>query len=310
MKKKTKIIIGIIIAVAVFFYLATIGVLLFTVDGGFKGLKKDKVAVISLSGSIADSGGEGLMTSAGITPDFVRAQLNRAKSDSSVKAIVLRVDSPGGSVGASQEIAQEIKETEKPIVVFMGDMAASGGYYISAPADKIVAKKGTLTGSIGVISQFMDLSGLYEKLGIKTETIKSGEHKDMFSRELTEEERELWQSVSDELYGQFIKEVAEGRNLDVEEVKKLATGELFSGTQAKKLGLVDELGGYQDAIDLAAELAGIEEPVVEEYPARTFFESVFSFTGSEIRSLIKAKFFGSDYVMLESLKESFPVPRY
>ncbi len=308
MKKKTKIIIGLVVAGALLLYLAVVVMLIFFATGA--GLSGDTVAVISLSGSIADGEGEGLMASAGITPDFVRTQLDKARNDAAVKAIVIKVDSPGGSVGASQEIAQEIRETEKPIVVFMGDMAASGGYYISAPADKIVAKEGTLTGSIGVISQFMDLSGLYEKLGIKTETIKSGKHKDMFSRELTEEEQKLWQTLSDELYGQFIKEVAEGRKLDVEEVKKLATGELFSGTQAKELGLVDELGGYNDAIDLAAELAGIEEPIIEEYPARTFFESFFGFTASQIRNLIRAKLFGSDYVILESLKESFPVPRY
>lgn len=306
MKKRTKIIIGVVVGIALLFYLTVVAVLLFGADIGLSG---DKVAVISLSGPIADGEGGGLMASGGITPKFVRTQLDRARSDFSVKAIVLKVDSPGGSVGASQEIAQEIRETEKPVVVFMGDMAASGGYYISAPADKIVAKEGTLTGSIGVISQFMDLSGLYEKLGIKTETIKSGEHKDMFSRELTEKERGSWQALSDELYGQFIEEVAEGRNLDVEEVKKLATGELFSGTQAKKLGLVDELGGYRDAIDLAAELAGIEEPVVEEYPARTIFESIFSLSGY-VNNLVKAKFFGSDYMILESLKDLPPILKY
>jgi len=306
MKKRTKIIIGVVVGIALLFYLTVVAVLLFGADIGLSG---DKVAVISLSGPIADGEGGGLMTSAGITPNFVRTQLDRARNDAAVKAIVLKVDSPGGSVGASQEIAQEIRETEKPVVVFMGDMAASGGYYISAPADKIVAKEGTLTGSIGVISQFMDLSGLYEKLGIKTETIKSGKHKDMFSRDLTEEERGSWQTLSDELYGQFIEEVAEGRNLDVEEVKKLATGELFSGTQAKKLGLVDELGGYRDAIDLAAELAGIKEPVVEEYPARTIFESIFSLSGY-VNNLVKAKFFGSDYTILESLKDLPPILKY
>ncbi len=306
MKKRTKIIIGVVVGIALLFYLAVVAILLF---GTGIGLSGDKVAVISLSGSIASEGEEGLMASVAITPDFVREQLDRAKNDSAVKAIVIKINSPGGAVAASQEIAQEIKRMEKPIVVFMGDMVASGGYYISAPADKIVAKKGTLTGSIGVISQFMDLSGLYEKLGIKTQTIKSGKHKDMFSRELTEEEQKLWQTLSDELYGQFIEEVAEGRNLDVEEVKKLATGELFSGMQAKKLGLVDVLGNYQDAVDEAAKLAGIEEPIVEEYPERTFFESIFSLS-SYVNNLVKAKFFGSDYMILESLKDLPPILKY
>jgi len=306
MKKRTKIIIGVVVGIALLFYLSVVAILLF---GTGIGLSGDKVAVISLSGSIASEGEEGLMASVAITPDFVREQLDRAKNDSAVKAIVIKINSPGGAVAASQEIAQEIKRMEKPIVVFMGDMVASGGYYISAPADKIVAKKGTLTGSIGVISQFMDLSGLYEKLGIKTQTIKSGKHKDMFSRELTEEEQKLWQTLSDELYGQFIEEVAEGRNLDVEEVKKLATGELFSGMQAKKLGLVDVLGNYQDAVDEAAKLAGIEEPIVEEYPERTFFESIFSLS-SYVNNLVKAKFFGSDYMILESLKDLPPILKY
>ena len=306
MKKRTKIIIGVVVGIALLFYLAVVAILLFGTDIGSSG---DKVAVISLSGPIAAEGEEGLMASVTITPDFVREQLDRAKNDSAVKAVVVKINSPGGAVAASQEIAQEIKRMEKPIVIFMGDMVASGGYYISAPADKIVAKKGTLTGSIGVISQFMDLSGLYEKLGIKTQTIKSGKHKDMFSRELTEEEQKLWQTLSDELYGQFIEEVAEGRNLDVEEVKKLATGELFSGTQAKKLGLVDVLGNYQDAVDEAAKLAGIEEPIVEEYPERTFFESIFSLS-SYVNNLVKAKFFGSDYMILESLKDSPPILKY
>jgi len=308
MKKRTKIIIGAVVGIILLFYL---GVVVFLLVGGADfGPTGDTVAVISLNGPISDSGEENLLMGAmGITPDFVRRQLDRARDDFAVKAIVIKIDSPGGAVGASQEIADEIRRTEKPIVIFMGDMVASGGYYISAPADKIVAKEGTLVGSIGVISQFMDLGGLYEKLGIKIETIKSGEHKDMFSRELTKEEQKLWQTLSDELYGQFIKEVAEGRNLDVEEVKKLATGELFSGTQAKKLGLVDVLGSYQDAIDVAAELAEIEEPIVKEYPARTFFESFFELS-SYVNNLIKAKFFGSDYVILESLKDLPPIPKY
>lgn len=304
--KRSAIIILVIIAVC---FLSLVGIALLTIDLTRERLGAGKVAVILLNGSIADDEGSFLMA-AGITPKSVRQQLERAREDSSVKAILLKVNSPGGAVGASQEIAQEIKETEKPIVIFMGDMAASGGYYISAPADKIVAKPGTLTGSIGVISQIMDLRGLYEKLGIKLQIVKSGKHKDMYQRELTPEEQELMQELSDELYDQFIEEVAKSRSLDAEKVRELATGELYTGTQAKELGLVDELGGYQDAIDLAAELGEVEEPVVEEYRPKTFFESIFGLSGVQLGKLVRARLLGSDYILLEHLKNSHPSPQY
>lgn len=303
--KKNKLIIVIILIVCLLSFVA----LLFISDkealrGG------DKVAVISLSGPIADEAQVSPFATGGITPSLVRKQLDRAESDPLVKAVVLKINSPGGAVGASQEIAKEIKDFDKPVVVFMGDVVASGGYYISCQADKIVAKPGTLTGSIGVISQFMDLSGLYKKLGIKVQTIKSGEHKDMFMRILTPEEQESWQKLSDELYAQFIEEVAKGRNLKVEKVKELATGELYTGTQAKKLGLVDKLGGYQDAIDLAVELAKIEKPIVEEYGPPTLFEQLFGQSSAQINGLIRMKLLGRDYFLLENLSSSNGVPKY
>ncbi len=303
--KRSAIIILVIIGVC---FLSLVGIAFLTIGLPWGKLRPEKVTVISLNGSIADD--EGSFFAAGITPKSVRQQLERARGDSSVKAIVLKVNSPGGAVGASQEIAQEIRETEKPIVIFMGDMAASGGYYISAPADKIVAKPGTLTGSIGVISQIMDLRGLYEKLGIKLQIVKSGKHKDMYQRELTPEEQELMQELSDELYEQFIEEVAKARNLDAKKVRELATGELYTGTQAKRLGLVDELGGYQDAIDLAAELGRIEKPVVEEYRPKTFFESIFGLSGAQLGKLIRARLLGSDYILLEYLRNFHPSPQY
>ena len=153
----------------------------------------ERVVVIHLQGTIEEGSG-GIGFGQNITPSYVDEQLQ--------KAAVLRVNSPGGSVAASQQISSYIKAFSKPLIISMGDLAASGGYYISAPADGIVAEPGTLTGSIGVITQVTDMEGLYEKLGIKIEVIKSGRHKDMLSRELTPEEREIMQALSDEIYDQ------------------------------------------------------------------------------------------------------------
>jgi len=228
-----------------------------------------KIAVIPLSGAIVGASQQGLLTSGGITPDLVRDYLRKAEGDALVKAVVLRIESPGGSAAASQEIANEIlrfkEETGKPVVVSMGDMAASGGYYISAYADKIVANPATLTGSIGVISQLIYIEGLLEKLGLEMEIIKAGEHKDMGVRPLTDEERQIMQDITDELYEQFVETVADGRNLSPATVRNLATGQLYTGGQALKLGLVDELGGLDKAIEVAAELAGVTSATVEEY---------------------------------------------
>jgi protease-4 len=230
---------------------------------------RGKIAVIPLSGSVVGVSQQGLLTSGGITPSLVRNYLRKAREDAFVKAVVLRIESGGGSAAASQEIAAEVRrfreETGKPVVVSMGDVAASGGYYISVYADKIVANPATLTGSIGVISQFIYIEGLLEKLGLEMETIKAGEHKDMGIRPLTDEEREIMQAITDDLYEQFIDAVAEGRNLPPDTVRELATGQLYTGGQALELGLVDELGDRERAIWLAAELAGVTAPTVEEY---------------------------------------------
>jgi len=253
--------------------------LLLTVSFSGCTVGKGKVAVIRLSGTIADSSQQGILTSGGISPKLVRDYLIQAESDGGVKAVVLRVDSPGGSAAASQEIASEIRrfkeETGKPVVISMGDVAASGGYYISTYADKIVANPSTLTGSIGVISHFIYIEGLLEKLGLELETIKTGKHKDMGIWPLTKEQRQIMQDISDELYEQFVAVVAESRGLPIEQVRKLATGQLYTGSHALKLGLVDELGGLDTAIGLAATLAGISTPETEEYiPSASFFEKL------------------------------------
>src|SRR4030042_7412 len=163
-----------------------------------------KVAVIPLNGTIAGASQGGLLPSSGITPDLVRDYLRKAEKDALVRAVVLRIESPGGSAAASQEIANEVlrlkEETGKPVVVSMGGVAASGGYYISVYADKIVANPATLTGSIGVISELIYIGGLLEKLGLEMEIIKAGEDKDMGIRPLTDEERQKMQTKTDELY--------------------------------------------------------------------------------------------------------------
>lgn len=187
--------------------------------------------------------------------------------DNSVKAIVVRVDSPGGGVVPSQEIYGEVKKAAlaKKVVVSMGSVAASGGYYISAPASRIIANPGTITGSIGVIMEVPNLKGLMDKIGVKTEVVKSGRHKDLVSlfRGIGDEERMILQSVMDDVHDQFITAVAEGRKMSIEDVKRLADGRIFSGRQALKMRLVDELGDLEHAIASAAKMVGIEgEPEV------------------------------------------------
>jgi len=194
-------------------------------------------------------------------------EIKEYTKDKSIKAIVLRVDSPGGAVAPSQEIYEEVKKAvaKKKVVVSMGSVAASGGYYISAPATKIIANPGTLTGSIGVIMEIPNIEKLMDKIGIRTEVIKSGRHKDIASafRSMGKEEREILQGVMDNVHEQFIRAVAEGRKMKVEELRKIADGRIFTGEQAKTYGLVDELGTLEDAIKIAADLAGMkEEPEV------------------------------------------------
>jgi protease-4 len=270
-----------------------------------------KIVVIPLSGTITT--GDYSSSSSTITPGLVRDYLSRVEKDKAVKAIVLRIESPGGEIEPCQEILLEIervKET-KTIVVSMGGTVASGGYYISTQADKIVALPTTQTGSIGVISQLVNIEGLLEKLGIQIETFKGGKYKDMYwgFRELTLEEEEIMQATVDEYYEQFIDVVAEGRGLNREEVRNLATGQLYSGTKAKELGLVDELGDLDTAINLALELAGLETAVVEYYqPPRLTLWSLLGLVDA-----IKARISGlsaQDTILLEVLSHNYPQPLF
>lgn len=188
-------------------------------------------------------------------------QLRHFLKKDDVKAVVVRIDSPGGVVGPSQEIHDEVRRlaAKKKVVVSMGSMAASGGYYIAAPATVIYANPGTITASIGVLVKFSNIEGLMDKIGIKSTTIKTGQFKDAGSpnRPLSPEERAMFQAVIDSTHEQFVKAVAEGRKLPLEEVRRLADGRILSGEQAKELKLVDKLGNQQEAIAEAGRLAGI-----------------------------------------------------
>jgi protease IV len=233
--------------------------------GGFGG--GSRIAMIPVEGVI---GGEMTKT--------VNRYLKQYGEDERVKAIILRVNSPGGGVADSQEIYREVKrvrdEHKKKVVISMGSVAASGGYYIACPADYIFANPGTITGSIGVIAEWLNYKELAEWAKLKPVVFKTGEFKDTGSatRELTERERQYFQSLINQMYGQFVSAVAEGRKgrgvegqelSDLEKVKQLADGRVFTGQAAKENGLVDELGNYEDALKYTAKLVGIkDEPQV------------------------------------------------
>ncbi|OGP13108.1 MAG: hypothetical protein A2054_06435 [Deltaproteobacteria bacterium GWA2_55_10] len=229
----------------------------------------DKVAVVELLGVIADS-------------TEINQELKDLGDRDDVKAVVVRIDSPGGAVGPSQEIHREITKLreKKTVVASMGAMAASGGYYAAVAANKVVANPGTITGSIGVIIEFFNAQELLGKLGLKGYVVKSGKYKDVGSplREMSPEEQELIQAVINDVNSQFIKAVAEGRGIAPEAVAKIADGRIFTGAQAKEQGLVDELGSLSDAIALSARLAGIEgepEVVYTGKPRISFWKAMF-----------------------------------
>lgn len=246
------------------------------------------VAIIPVQGVIIPGEAPPPSPFGGGTPGAAYSQtiinhLKRANEDDNVKAIILHVDSPGGSVFASDEIYQQIKEVNKPLITAMGSLAASGGYYVAAPTDEIWASPHTLTCSIGVISQFLNLEEFSEEYGITAITVKSGKFKDTGNpfREFTEADRELWQELIDEAYAEFVAVVAEGRDMSEPDVREVADGRICSGRQAQEMGLVDELGYLPDVIKRAAELGEIEleedeQPRIIEYTQETGFFSMMA----------------------------------
>lgn len=216
-------------------------------------------------------------------------QFKKYRENRSVKAIVFRVESPGGGVAASQEIYEEVKKTKasgKPVVVSMGSVAASGGYYVSCAASKIVANPGTLTGSIGVIFQFLHVTDLMKKLGVDASTYKTGKLKDSGSpfRKPTPDERVFFDQLLADVYDQFVTTVADERKLERKNVIKYADGRVFTGRQALEYGFVDTLGTFEDAVSIAAKLGGIEgKPrLVKEQKRRSFWREFFSEATSEL----------------------------
>ena len=252
------LLIGLLIGIVIMFLCIATAAILYGLTRS-KGtlLTGNAVGVIEMKGMIADS-------------TEINNQLRDFLENDRIKAVVLRVDSPGGVVGPSQEIYEEVKKfsAKKKLIVSMGSVAASGGYYIAAPATMIYANPGTLTGSIGVLMKLSNVQGLLEKIGLSSFVLKSGKFKDSGSpvRPMTNEERQLFQGVIDSMHGQFVRAVAEGRKLPLETVRSLADGRILSGEQALQVKLVDKIGNFQDAVDAAAKMAGIEGKPKLVYP--------------------------------------------
>ena len=239
-------------------------------------LAGDGVGILQVDGAINDS-------------RDVLTELRRFRDAPWIKAIVLRIDSPGGAVAPTQEIFAELQKvrSKKPLIASMAGMATSGGYYIASACEKIVANPGTMTGSIGVIMQLSNVEELMKKIGVKGLNIKSGANKDIGSpfQALSPEGQAILQSLVDNVHGQFVRAVAKGRGMDEAVVKKLADGRVYSGAQAKDLGLVDELGNLEYAVDLAAKRVGLEESPVLYYSRmeqeRWWDKLFFSLTGRQ-----------------------------
>ena len=253
MAKRSDYILGAIIVFSVLLFLVIVTFLFWTVTSGGKfalAPSGDRVALVELLGPINSS------------ENIVR-QLKKYKESDSIPAIVLRINSPGGGVAASQEIYHEVKrvrEAGKKVVASLASIAASGAYYVACAADTVVANPGTLTGSIGVILEFPNTEELFQKIGIRFEVVKSGKFKDIGSpmREMTEEERRLLQEMIDDTYNQFVDVVVSERGLDRRDVLEMADGRVFSGRQGQSYGFIDVLGDYEESITLAARMAGIK----------------------------------------------------
>ena len=252
---------GIFVGVAALFLVVTGLSLRGGGDGGAR-LFSARVAIVELEGVILE------------VDDIVR-DLKAHRDNALVKAVVIRINSPGGVVGPTQEIHQallRVREAGKPVVASLGSIAASGGYYAAVAADRILANPGTLTGSIGVIMQMANVDNLFKKVGVDYVVVKAGRYKDLgnFARAMTPEERRVLQTLLDDVHAQFIDAVAAGRKLDRAQVAKFADGRIFSGAQAKELKMVDALGGLEDAVNDAAKLAGLPVPPGVIRPSRRF----------------------------------------
>ena len=248
-------------------FVVTVWLILTVSDDGLPG--GAKVAVVEVEGVI------GVGAERGLDTESIIRTLGEYRDDPAVRAVVLRIDSPGGVVAPTQEIVtavRRLREAKKPVVASLGSIAASGGYYVAVSADRIFASPGTLTGSIGVVMQLANVEGLLKKVGVEYVVVKAGAYKDVgnFARAMTPEERRILQSLLDDVYDQFITAVAEGRGLDPQAVRAFAEGRIYSGRQAQGLKMVDEMGGLEDAIEAAAKMAGLPPKPKVIYPRRRF----------------------------------------
>ncbi|KAA3660808.1 MAG: signal peptide peptidase SppA [Calditrichaeota bacterium] len=271
MKRLSEKIVILLLAVAVLVFIYSVVAEFFYDSAPSITVSKNRIGLIEIKGVILDS-------------EKTVERIHEFQDNSSIQGLLIRINSPGGGVAASQEIYEALQnyrsETGKPVVASMASVAASGGYYIACGVDTIIANPGTTTGSIGVIMELMDYSELLEKIGIKVNVVQSGRYKDAGrgSRKLTNEDKIYFQNFINDAYGQFVDVVAEARKMDKSQVQKLADGRVFTGQQALLNGLVDSLGTFSDAVNLVAEMAGIDDQPVLVRPyvrKRTFFDLLF-----------------------------------
>lgn len=272
--------------------LLLVGVLALTRGGEGAGVFGPRVAVLELEGIIVDA-------------DQLVRDLRAHRDNAMVRAVVVRINSPGGVVAPTQELhaaIQQLREAGKPVVASLGAVAASGGYYVAVAADRIYANPGTLTGSIGVMMQLANLEALLKKVGVDYVVVKAGEYKDLgnISRAMSPRERRVIQALLDDVHGQFVQAVADGRKLEAAEVRRVADGRVFSGAQALQLQMVDALGGLEDAINGAAELAGLPVPPRVVFPRRRL--SIFD--------LVRNSFGGGATALLGPALPGFNAPLY
>jgi protease-4 len=268
-----------------------------------EGNENQKIAVLDVDGTIQDTGeASSLLSAGGYNHKSFMEKLNYIKEDNSVKGLIIKVNSPGGGVVESAEIHDKIveieKEAKKPVYISMGSMAASGGYYISAPADKIFASPETLTGSLGVIMHGYNYKGLAEKYGVDFVTIKSGPYKDIMSptRDMTKEERDILQKMINNSYEGFVKVIADGRGMSEEDVKKIADGRIYDGRQAKDLNLIDDFGYFDDVVDQMKKDYKLKNSQVVSYTDSTGIASILGMSAN------KLKLMGEDKELVNVLK--------
>lgn len=263
-----------------------------------------KIVIIPIKGIITSQSAKKFLYDTPSMVDSVKNQLKQAGEDDDVKAVILEIDSPGGGITASDIIYKHIlnfkEKTKKKVIVSMQDIAASGGYYISVIADKIISHPTTITGSIGVIMPLINVANLVEKYGIEDASIASGDMKNIGSpfKKMSDKERKVLHDIVDELYMRFVTLIAEGRNMEIEDVKKLSDGRIYTGKQAIENGLVDQLGYIEDAILVAKEMAGLREATIVRYKR--------SFTLSEIFTGAMNNLFSERSIKINIIEEGPP----